>query len=142
MAKKTSKSSKSKSAWGWVKTDQPGKPTDAEKAKATALFEPYVQHLNETLPPLQEPQQFNQAVRVEAKWRGSFFYLMSHYKCPPKPEYVMEGFESGIARLTYKSPGVYDLSYFRHTGQWATIFYGLSLEDCLERIQSDPTFDV
>ncbi|MCB0559151.1 MAG: hypothetical protein H6573_02360 [Lewinellaceae bacterium] len=142
MAKKTSKSSKAKSGWGWVESNQPGKPTDAEKAKVTALFEPYVQELNEGLPPLEEPQQFNQAVRVEAKWRGSYFYLMSHYKCPPKPEYDVEGFEVGVARLTYKSPGVYDLSYFRHTGQWATIFYELSLEDCLEQIESAPHFEV
>jgi len=142
MAKKTSKSSKPKSGWAWVKTDDSGKPNDAEKARATALFGPYVQHLNETLPPLVEPQEFNQAVRVESKWRGSYFYLMSYYKCPPKPEYIMEGFEMGIARLAYKSPGVYDLAYFRHTGQWHTVYYGLSLEDCLERVKSDPFFEV
>lgn len=138
MAKKTSKSSNPQS----VKTNKPGKLDDAEKARVTALFEPYVQHLNDTLPPLEEPQQFNQAVRVESKWHGSYFYLMSHYKCPPRPEYVMEGFETGIARLAYKSPGGVDLAYFRHTGQWTTVYYNLSLEDCLERIKSDPFFEV
>ena len=142
MAKKTSKSSKPKSVWGWVKTSEPGKPANAEKEKATALFEPYVQHLNDSLPPLEEPQQFNQAVRVESKWRGSYFYLMSHYKCPPGPEYTMEGFEMGIARLAYKSPGAFDLAYFRHTGQWHTVYYDLPLEDCLERVKSDPFFEV
>lgn len=142
MAKKTSGSSKSRSVWAWGQSSKPGKPGDAEKAKVTALFEPYIRHLNDTLPPLEDPQETNQVVRVESKWRGSYFYLMSYYKSPPKPEYFAEGFEWGVARLTYKSPGVYDLSYFRHTQQWMTILFDLPLEDCLEMIKSDPTFGV
>jgi hypothetical protein len=142
MAKKASKPLKSKYIWAWVKTNEPGKPTDAEKAKVTALFEPYIQQINGALPPLQEPQQFNQVVKVASKWRGSHFYLMSHYKCPPPPMSFKEGFETGVARLTYKSPGVFDLAYFRYTGQWFVIFYDLSLEDCFERVTTDPTFNI
>lgn len=138
MAKKASKSY----VWAWVKTNEPGKPTDAEKAKVTVLFDPYVQHLNNTLPPLKEPQRYNQAVRVFSKWYRSYFYLMSQYKCPPTPNYIKEGFEIGFARLTFKSPGIFDLAYFRHTGQWFVVFEDLPLAECFEQVKTNPIFDV
>ena len=106
------------------------------------MFESYIQQRNDTLPPLQEPQQYNQVVKVDSKWRGNYFYLMSHYKCPPSPMSLKAGFEIGFARLTLKSPGVFDLSYFRHTGQWFVVFYDMSLEDCFERVKTDPIFDI
>jgi hypothetical protein len=65
---------------------------------------------------------------------------MCQFKCPPKPEYIAPGFETGLARLTYKSPDSFDLAYFRHTGQWFTVLYDISLSDCLERVKSDPIF--
>lgn len=142
MAKKSTKSSKPKPSWGWVKTNEPGKPTDTEKTKVTALFDPYVQQLNAAIPPIEEPQRYNQVVQVTSKWYRSYFYLISHYKCPPPPIAIQDGFEVGFARLTYKAPEVYDVSYFRHTGQWFTIFYDMSLGDCFEMIKSDPIFDV
>jgi hypothetical protein len=38
MAKKASK--KSKSTWAWVKSNAPGKASEAEKEKVTATFAP------------------------------------------------------------------------------------------------------
>jgi hypothetical protein len=136
------KASKPKYAWTWGEANKPGKLTYIEKAKVAALFDPYIQQLNDTLPPLEEPQQLNQVVKVDSKWRGSYFYLMSHYKCPPSPMSFKTGFEISFARLTFKSTGTFDLSYFRHTGQWFVIFYDLSLENCFEQIKTDPIFSV
>lgn len=138
MPKKTSK--KKQYVWGWVQTNEPGKPSDAEKAKVTAAFAPWVQQLKDALPPLMEPQRFNQATDVFFKWRGSYFYVMSYYKCPDRPEYVADGFETGLARLTYKSPDCYDVAYFRHTGQWFTFLFDLTLEQALDEVQKNSIF--
>lgn len=139
MAKK-----KTTAAWGWVKstTNTPEKPSEQEKSVVMTLFEPYVQQLQRALPPLEKPQRFNQAVDVEARWRGSHFTLIAIYKVAPGPYTIRDSFEEGFARLTYKSPGVYDLAYFRHTGKWFTVLYDLSLNDCFERVKSDPIFAV
>lgn len=140
MAKKLSKSRKS--YWTWAPTAVHHKPDEEEKAKVAGLFEPLVRELKGSLPPLENPQRRNQAVDIVCRWRGSFFYLMSIYKCPPTPEYYAEGFETGIARLEYKSPGIYDVAYFRHTGQWFTFLFDIPIKDCLEMIKTDPTFSV
>jgi hypothetical protein len=138
MAKKASK--ESKYVWAWVKSNTPGKPTDAEKAKATAAFAPWVEQQKRDMPPIKEPQESNQVVDLMTRWRGSYFYVMSYYKCPDRPEYVAEGFEYGVARLTYKSPGCYDVAYFRHTGQWWTFLHDLTLEQAFEEIKTNPLF--
>lgn len=137
MAKK-----KTTASWGWVKSSTPGKPTEHEKSTVMALFEPYVQQLQQELPPLEKPQRFNQAVGVEARWRGSYFTLVAIYKTAPGPSAIRDSFEEGFARLTYKAPGIYDLAYFRHTGKWFTVFYDLPLNDCFVQVKSDPIFAV
>jgi hypothetical protein len=138
MPKKTTK--KKQYVWGWAATNTPGKPSDAEKAKVTAAFAPWVQQLKDTLPPLKEPQVFNQATDVFSKWRGSYFYVMCYYKCPKRPERIAEGFETGLARLAYKSPDCYDVAYFRHTGQWFTFLFDLTLEQALDEVQKNSLF--
>lgn len=138
MAKKVAK--KSTRTWGWVQTNDPGKPSDTEKQKVTTAFEPLVQLRKSQLPPLAEPQQYNEVTDIYTKWKGSYFYLMSYYKCPDTPEYRIKGFEAGLARLTYKSPDCYDVAYFRHTGQWWTFLFDLTLEQAFEETQSNPIF--
>jgi len=36
----------------------------------------------------------------------------------------------------------FNLSYFRHTGQWLELYQRLSLQECLARIDGDPNFIV
>ncbi len=136
------KKASKKSTWGWVKSNDPGKPSDREKAKATELFAPWVKQQKNELPPIVEPQKFNQAVDIYTRWRGSYFYVMSYYKCPERPEYMAKGFESGVARLTYKSPDCYDVAYFRHTGQWWTFLFDLPLEQAFQEIKINPIFSL
>lgn len=140
MAKKASK--KRKSTWGWVKSDTPGKPSDAEKETVTATFAPWVEQQKQMLPPLEEPQQFNQVVDIYTRWRGSYFYIMSYYQCPDRPEYTAKGFESGVARLTYKAPNCYDVAYFRHTGQWWTFLFDLTLEQAFKEVTINSIFSI
>jgi hypothetical protein len=131
---------KSKTVWAWVQSNDPVKPTEPEKNRITALFAPFVQALNASLPPLAEPQEFNQVVKIDSKWRGSYFYLICHYKSAPRPTNIQDGFEVGYARLTAKGRDKYDLAYFRHTGKWFTFLPDLSAEECLEQIKTQPIF--
>jgi hypothetical protein len=140
MAKKASK--KSKSIWVWAKSNTPGKASEAEKEKVTATFAPWIARQKQEIPPLEEPQQFNQVVDIYTRWRASYFYVMSYYKCPNRPEFIGEGFESGVARLTYKAPNCYDVAYFRHTGQWWTFLFDLTLEQAFEEVTTSPTFSI
>ncbi|AEE49869.1 hypothetical protein [Haliscomenobacter hydrossis] len=133
---------KSKTVWTWAQSNDPAKPTEPEKNRITTLFATFVQALNASLPALAEPQEFNQVVKIESKWRGSYFYLMSHYKSAPRPNNIKDGFEMGIARLTAKGGNKYDLAYFRHTGKWFTLLVDLSAEECLEYIKTQPIFTV
>ena len=138
MAKKASK----KQYWGWVKADTPGKPSEVEKQKVAATFDPWVQQQKNELPPVKEPQEFNQVVDIYTRWKGSNFYLMGYYKCPDKPEYIAKGFETGVARLTYKRTDCYDLSYYRHTGKWFAIMFDLTLEQAFEEVTTNPSFAI
>jgi hypothetical protein len=136
--KSTSKSTKS--YWGWATSSTPGKPTNADKEKVTNLFEPWIIDKKAKLPPLAKPQQFNQAIDVYSRWKGSNFYIIEYYKAADRPNVIQEGFESGLARLTFKSADCYDLAYFRHTGKYFTVFYDLTLEAAFEEVKNNPIF--
>ncbi len=133
---------KSKTVWARVSSNDPVKPTEAEKNRITVLFFPFVQALNASLPPLAEPQEYNQVVKIEAKWRGNYFYLICHYKSAPRPTNIQDGFGVGYARLTANGKNKYDLAYFRHTGKWVTFLFDLSAEECLEHIKTEPIFEI
>ena len=115
---------------------------DADKAAITKAFEPVVETLKKQIPPLVEPQKFNQCVDIFTKWHGKYFYIMQLYKCPPNKGYSVENFEAGIARLEFMGDNGFNLAYFRHTGQWFTISQGISLEECKNSILNDPWFQV
>jgi hypothetical protein len=140
MAKKTSK--KSKFTWGWVKSNTPEKASEAEKETVTTTFAPWVAQKKRKIPPIKEPQRFNEITDIYTRWRGSYFYVMSYYKCPNRPESIADGFESGLARLTYKAPNCYDVAYFRHTGQWWTFLFDLTLEEAFRVVSTDPIFSI
>lgn len=108
------KMAKNTNAWGWVKTTSPAKPTAARKAAIEVAFVPVIANFKANLPPLAEPQQWNQCVDVFSKWHGSYFYIMARYKCSPGA--TAEGFDTGMARLTFQETDSFDLAYFRHTG--------------------------
>ena len=53
---------------------------------------------------------------------------------------VSPSFESRFARLQYAGDERFNLSYFRHTGQWWEVAQLLSLEKCLARIEEGNIF--
>jgi hypothetical protein len=136
--KSTSKSAKS--YWDWGPSTVSSTPSDAEKTKVSKLFEPWIAEMKADLPPLQQPQDFNQVIDYFARWKGSSFYIIEHYKAADLPNVIKDHFEVGLARLTYKSSNAYDLAYFRHTGKYFTIFYDLTLEQAFDEVKTNPIF--
>lgn len=90
------------------------------------------------LPPPENPQ-FNYCVDLFTKWHGKFFYFSSTYRCP-SPNCISEYFEAKWARLEHASGRYFHLAFMRHTGQFWTLYSGLTLEDCLKTIQEDEMF--
>jgi hypothetical protein len=105
--------------------------------KANELIETVLkpQHIQ---PPPENPQ-FNYIVDIYGKWYHNYFYLCATYACPG-PNATTSSFEAKMARLEYAGGGRFDLAFMRHTGQWVTIEYGLSVDECLAAIRDDPFF--
>lgn len=125
----------------WVQSPSPGKPSDAEKRSVTEAFAPLIATWKAQLPPLADPQIINQCVDVKMGWRGSYFTVKGVFKCPPTPDFIKDGFESGVARLTYLSRDQFALSYFRHTGKWEVIYPSVSLAEAVESVKTEPWFE-
>ncbi len=114
----------------------------ADKAAITKAFEPVIEMLKKQIPLLKEPQEYNQCIDIFTKWHSNFFYIIQQNKCPPNKGYMVENFETGIARLEFMGDNGFNLAYFRHTGLWFTISQGISLEDCQKSILNDSWFQI
>ncbi len=89
--------------------------------------------------PPPENSTLNYIVDMYAKRHQSFFYFCAVYRCPA-PNAISEFFESRFARLEYMGNERFSLSYMRHTGQWAVLLTGLTLDECLESIRDEPHY--
>ncbi len=122
---------------------KPSRPTVPETLKmevtrkANELIEAVLkpQHIQ---PPPENPQ-FNYIVDIYGKWYHSYFYLCATYACPG-PNAITPSFEAKFARLEYAGGSRFDLAFMRYTGQWVTIGYDLSVDECLAAIRDDPLF--
>ncbi len=81
--------------------------------------------------------QWNYPVDIFTKWYQRYFYFCSTWRSP-HPDSISEYFEIRFARLEYAGNDKFNVAYMRHTGQWWEIFQGLSLDQCIEEIRTDP----
>ncbi|WP_456320635.1 MULTISPECIES: DUF3024 domain-containing protein [Nostocales] len=79
----------------------------------------------------------NYIVDVFGKWYRNYFYFCSIYNCPGKNA-ISPSFEFRFARLEYTKSNCFNIAYMRHTGQWWEILQGLSLEESLSEIRTNP----
>jgi hypothetical protein len=93
----------------------------------------------EHIKPPPEDEKFNYILDIYTKWHRSYFYFCARYRCPGLNR-ISEFFERRFARLEYVGNERFNLSYMRHTGQWIELFTGISLNDCLEEIRTDPLY--
>jgi hypothetical protein len=105
--------------------------------KANGLIESELKPKHITQPA--EDQHLNYIVDIYAKWYQNYLHFCAKYRCPA-PGCIEEFFEIRFARMEYVGFDRFNLSYMRHTGQWWELYAGLSLDECLEAIRSEPHF--
>jgi hypothetical protein len=105
--------------------------------RADALLENVIMPARVVPPP--PDMQWNYLVNLYTKWHGSYFYLCGTWRCPAD-NCLSEHFDLKFTRLEYAGNGQFNLAYMRHTGQWATVFPDLTLDDCLEQIETNELF--
>ena len=91
-------------------------------------------------PPPKKPR-WNYPIELWTKWHRSFFYFGSTW-ASPGPNRIAPTFENRFARMEYVGDRLFNLAYFRHTGEWWTIHKGLTLAECLELIGEDGPFSL
>ena len=84
-------------------------------------------------------KQFNYLTDVFIKWRGDYLYFCEKYKSE-QPGMIETEFEESFVRLKYVGIDNFNFSYFRHTEKWFPVANNLTLNDCLEMIESNPNF--
>ena len=120
--------------WTWA----PAKPScvpeslkERVSARAADLIDRCIKPGNLRPPP--KKANGNYLVDIYTKWRGRYFYFMAKY-ASPGPNRIAPFFDIGFARLEYAGGELFNLAYFRHTGQWWQIGFALDLDEALGRI--------
>jgi len=76
---------------------------------------------------------------ITSHWRRCYFYVVAVYHTTAKNA-INSDYEENLARLEYVGSDSYNLSYFRHTGEWFEITRGQTLKDCLAIITENSFF--
>ena len=86
------------------------------------------------------PTQFNYPVDLFGKWRGSKYSFIIRYRSGWEDN-AGEEFDSVWARLDHDeeclSETRFHIMWHRHTGQWFPLHYSATLDEALERIETD-----
>lgn len=108
----------------------------ADQLVETVLKPRYIQ-----VPPAPDQFQHNYISDLYTKWYRHYFYFCAKYSIP-NPDALMPFFEVKFARLEYTGMARFRLSFMRHTGEWSEVYAGLTLEECLVAITTDPFFEL
>lgn len=87
--------------------------------------------------PRSQDYEWNYVVDIYSKWYRNYFYFCCLYNCPGENA-IAPQFESRFTRLEYVGEDSFNVAYMRHTEQWWEFLQGLSLEECLEEIRTNP----
>jgi hypothetical protein len=126
--------------WVYIGGRAGNKPPPAEKSAITAACEKFIAEvLKPTFLPEIRPSQFNYPIDIYGKWHGNKYRFITRFRSDDPRSYTLE-FEAPFARLEYVRRDLFDLSYFRHTGEWFRLFERVSLAEALHLIESDDHF--
>jgi hypothetical protein len=120
---------------------KPPKPnpafSEAEKARVTAACEHLIaDFMKPRFLPEIRPTQFNYPVDILGKWRSAQYRFIQRYRSG-FPDNLDEEFDAPFARLDWISRDRFDLQWHRHTGQWWTLYSGLTLDEAIQTIKAD-----
>lgn len=115
------------------------KPSEYDKTRIQNYFLPLIESFKGQYIEENPNKEFNYLVDVYSKWHQNYFYLCEKFKSE-HPNRLADEFEVKFVRLKFTGKNQFELSYFRHTGQWYFVADGLTLEDCRDMILSNPVF--
>lgn len=126
----------------WIYPSRKGstvKPSQAEKNAVQEYFQPVIEQFKKKHISKNPDKAFNYLIDIFSKWHQNNFYLCERYKAE-HPNRIVDEFETRLVRLKYTGKDQFDLSYFRHTGQWSLVMSSLTLVECKEMILANPLF--
>jgi hypothetical protein len=85
------------------------------------------------------PTEFNYPITIYGKWHGNKYRFITRFRSD-HPNSISPEFEAPFARLEYVGRDRFDLSYYRHTGEWFRLLEALSLTEALDMLQRDGHF--
>lgn len=114
------------------------RPSEREKREIDRACEAFI---NDVLKPrfLPEirPTAFNYPIDIFGKWHGGKYRFIQRFRNDDPENALDPEFDSPFARIEYVGRGRFDVSYFRHTGQWWTVYRGVSLAEALSLLETE-----
>ena len=86
------------------------------------------------------PTAFNYCVDIFGKWHGGKYRFIQRYRSDAPENADAPEFDAPFARLEYVGRDRFDISYFRHTDRWWTVFRGVTLAEALALLESEVIF--
>ncbi|MFN0200179.1 MAG: hypothetical protein ACKVTZ_01590, partial [Bacteroidia bacterium] len=135
--------SKKKAVWGWFPSEPKVKASSLDKPAIELAFQEVLETLQEKNCKEETPE--NDAslglytISVGLKWHRHFLYICYNQR-DAREGAIQPYWEDRTARIECTSNTTFNLAYFRHTGQWATVYEELSLADTKSSILNDPCF--
>ena len=78
---------------------------------------------------------FGDVQDIYTKWYGYSLVIIAKRRGGRVVDRYAEDFETKSGRLTLVGADLFDISYFRHTGRWWTIYYDCTLKTALKYLQ-------
>jgi len=116
-------------------------PSKADKREITAACERFIEDvLKPRFLPEIRPTEFNYCVDIFGKWHGNKYRFLQQFRNDRPDRYVEPEFTSPFARIEYVRRDLFDLSYFRHTGQWWPVDRGVTLDEAFELLETESIY--
>ncbi len=117
-------------------------PPEGEKRAISKACEAFIEDVLKPrfLPEIQPTTQFNYPIDIFGKWHGGNYRFIQRFRSDNPADAQEPEFDRAFVRLEYVSRGRFDLSYFRHTGKWWTLYGGVSLAEAFSLIQTEGIF--
>ena len=115
-------------------------PPESEKHTISESCQTFIEQvLKPRFLPEIRPTRFNYPIEIFGKWHGGKYRFIQRFRSDREDALEPE-FDSPFARLEYVSRDRFDLSYFRHTGRWWTVYRDVSLAEALSLLETEGIF--
>lgn len=128
--------------WTYVGERAGHKPPEDEKRAIGQACEAFIEDVLKPrfLPEIRPTDRYNYPVAIFGKWHGGKYRFIQRFRSDHPENAHDPEFDAPFARIGYAGRDRFDLSYFRHTGQWWTVYRGVSLAEALSILETEGVF--